>query len=76
MKKKMIIRIIVCFLAIMNLMVCGTEVVAKKRVKDGAISQYLDKQIQTGNLAQLREVAKCKFATEKHLIEVAKICAS
>lgn len=75
-KRKVIVRIIVCFLAVMSFICLLTSEAEAKRQKQGsALSQYLDRQIESSNVDQLIEVAKCKAATEKHLIQVAKICA-
>ena len=76
MKKKMIVRIIICFFAMMSFMCLTAEAKAKRQqVKGNAMSKYLDRQIQTCNAKKLLEVVESKYATESHLISVAEIVA-
>ncbi len=76
MKKKMIVRIIICFLAMMSFMCLTAEAKAKRQqVKGNAMSKYLDRQIQTCNAKKLLEVVESKYATENHLMSVAEIVA-
>ena len=71
MKKKMIVRIIICFFAMMSFMCLTAEAKAKRQqVKGNAMSKYLDRQIQTCNAKKLLEVVECKYATESHLMSV------
>ena len=74
MKKKMIVRIIICFLAMMSFMCLTAEAKAKRQqVKGNAMSKYLDRQIQTCNAKKLLEVVESKYANESHLMSVAEI---